>query len=101
MPKMASGHAARRSSHRGQREPTRLKLLPFLMSYHQPPPPAEISRCPMSSMWCCVLVLTLSPQEAREVFDEALSGADVERNAEGQIKVDGATIIAWTSKIPE
>jgi len=55
----------------------------------------------MSSMWCCVLVLTLSPQEAREVFDEALSGADVERNAEGQIKVDGATIIAWTSKIPE
>ncbi|KAF2684923.1 methyltransferase domain-containing protein [Lentithecium fluviatile CBS 122367] len=40
-------------------------------------------------------------KEAREVFEAALSEADVQRNAEGQIKVDGATIMAWTSKIPE
>jgi hypothetical protein len=55
----------------------------------------------MSFVWYGIVVLTLSQQEAREVFDEALSGADVERNDEGQIKVDGATIIAWTSKVPE
>jgi hypothetical protein len=35
------------------------------------------------------------------VFDDALSGADVERNAEGQVRVDGVTVMAWTSKIPE
>jgi hypothetical protein len=55
----------------------------------------------MSSVQCGVVVLTMSKQEARKVFEEALTGADVERNAEGQIRVDGATIMAWTTNIPE
>ncbi|KAF1949623.1 methyltransferase [Byssothecium circinans] len=37
---------------------------------------------------------------SREVFDEALSDPNVARDAEGRIKVDGVTVLAWTTKIP-
>ncbi|KAK3079869.1 hypothetical protein LTS18_003715 [Coniosporium uncinatum] len=39
-------------------------------------------------------------ENARKVFDEALSSPDVERNNEGKIAVHGRTVMAWTSKIP-
>lgn len=39
-------------------------------------------------------------EETRQVFDEALSGSDVERNEKGEIAVHGSTVLAWTSKIP-
>ncbi|KAF2794036.1 methyltransferase domain-containing protein [Melanomma pulvis-pyrius CBS 109.77] len=39
-------------------------------------------------------------KDTRRLFDDALSGADVERNEQGAIAVHGATVLAWTSKIP-
>lgn len=39
-------------------------------------------------------------EEARLFFDNALEGPDVERDGEGKIKVDGITLMVWTSKIP-
>ncbi|KAF2710288.1 methyltransferase domain-containing protein [Pleomassaria siparia CBS 279.74] len=39
-------------------------------------------------------------EETRRIFDDALSGADVERNEHGEIAVHGTTVLAWTSKIP-
>jgi len=38
--------------------------------------------------------------ETRRIFDNALSGADVECNDKGEIAVHGATVLAWTSAIP-
>ncbi|PSN65577.1 methyltransferase [Corynespora cassiicola Philippines] len=39
-------------------------------------------------------------EATRRVFESALSGDDVERNAKGEILVQGTTVLAWTSKIP-
>jgi hypothetical protein len=38
-------------------------------------------------------------QETRRVFDEAVSGPDVERDGQGRIAVHGRTVMVWTSKI--
>jgi len=39
-------------------------------------------------------------QKTRKVFDEALSGSDVEENEKRQVALHGATYAFWTTKIP-
>lgn len=39
-------------------------------------------------------------QKTRKVFDDALSGDDVEENSKGEVPLHGATFAYWTTKIP-
>jgi hypothetical protein len=39
-------------------------------------------------------------QNTRKVFDDALTGSDVEENEKGQVALHGATYAFWTTKIP-
>jgi hypothetical protein len=48
-----------------------------------------------------VLICSLSLQETRKVFDEALAGSDVEENEKGQVALHGTTYALWSTKIPE
>lgn len=51
-------------------------------------------------LWDECADLLVSVQKTRKVFDDALSGSDVEENEKGQVALHGATHAFWTTKIP-
>lgn len=39
-------------------------------------------------------------QKTRKIFDDAISGPDVEENEKGEVALHGTTYSYWTTKIP-